>query len=209
MTGKDPREGRDEPDRPRVRVVDKRRFRESGSDPEGETAPSGEPAADEAGAGLPEATTADLEDELAQARREAEEYRDHLQRLQAEFDNYRKRTLKEQTRAVELAAQPTMLRLLEVLDDFDLALVAADQTSDFAKFRKGVELVYAKLVDALKSEGLERIQAEGKPFDPVEHEALMQTGEGDGEPHVAEVFRQGYRLKGTVIRPASVRVERS
>ena len=209
MTGKDPREGRDEPDRPRVRVVDKRRFRESGSDPEGETAPSGEPAADEAGAGLPETTTADLEDELAQARREAEEYRDHLQRLQAEFDNYRKRTLKEQTRAVELAAQPTMLRLLEVLDDFDLALVAAVQTSDFAKFRKGVELVYAKLVDALKSEGLERIQAEGKPFDPVEHEALMQTGEGDGEPHVAEVFRQGYRLKGTVIRPASVRVERS
>ncbi|MGE5461622.1 MAG: nucleotide exchange factor GrpE [Solirubrobacterales bacterium] len=204
MTDKDPREEPQE--RPTVRIVDKRRFRESGSVPEGEgmTSPSGEARPE-----LPPETTADLEQELTQAQGEAEEYRDHLQRLQAEFDNYRKRVLKEQTRAVQMAARPTMLRLLEVMDDFDLALVAADQTSDFAKFRKGVELVYAKLVDALKAEGLERIEAEGKPFDPVEHEALMQTGEGEGEPHVAEVFRQGYRLKGDVIRPASVRVERS
>jgi molecular chaperone GrpE len=117
--------------------------------------------------------------------------------------------LKEQTRAVEMAAQPTMLRLLEVLDDFDLALLAAEEQPDFERFRKGVELVYAKFVDALRAEGLERIAAEGRPFDPNEHEALMQTGEGDGEPHVAEVFRQGYRLKGSVVRPVSVRVERS
>ena len=203
MTNKDPREDHGPRQRPKVRVVDKRRFRE-GSAPEGETLPSGEPRPE-----LPPETTADLEEELAQVHREVEEYRDHLQRLQAEFANYRKRVLKEQTRAVEMAAQPTMLRLLEVLDDFDLALVAADQTSDFEKFRKGVELVYAKLADALKAEGLERIEAEGKRFDPVEHEALMQTGVGEGEPHVAEVFRQGYRLKGSVIRPASVRVERS
>ena len=204
MTDKDPPEDQEPRERPKVRIVDKRRFRESGSAPEGESAPSGESRPE-----LPPETTADLEEELTRAQREVEEYRDHLQRLQAEFDNYRKRVLKEQTRAVEMAAQPTMLRLLEVMDDFDLALVAADQTSDFEKFRKGVELVYAKLVDALKTEGLERIDAEGKPFDPVEHEALMQTGEGEGEPHVAEVFRQGYRLKGDVIRPASVRVERS
>lgn len=202
MTDKDPREEPQE--RPTVRIVDKRRFHGSGSASEGESSPSEEPRHE-----LPPETSADLEDELAQARREAQEYRDHLQRLQAEFENYRKRVLKEQTRAVEMAARPTMLRLLEVMDDFGLALVAADRTSDFEKFRKGVELVYAKLVDALKAEGLERIDAEGKPFDPVEHEALMQTGDGDGEPHVAEVFRQGYRLKGDVIRPASVRVERS
>ena len=80
---------------------------------------------------------------------------------------------------------------------------------DFEAFRKGVELVYAKLAETLRAEGLERIEAEGKPFDPNEHEAMMQTGEGDGEPHVAEVFRPGYTLRGTVIRPASVRVERS
>jgi len=203
MRDEDPREDGSQ-ERPKVRIVDKRRFRESGPTPEGEPTPSGEPRPE-----LPPETPADAEDEIAQARREAEEYRDHLQRLQAEFDNYRKRVLKEQTRAVEMAAQPTMLRLLEVLDDFDLALLAAEEQPDFERFRKGVELVYAKFVDALRAEGLERIAAEGRPFDPNEHEALMQTGEGDGEPHVAEVFRQGYRLKGSVIRPASVRVERA
>jgi len=204
MSDENPREDHGSQERPKVRIVDKRRFRESGPTPEGEPTPSGEPRPE-----LPPETPADAEDEIAQARREAEEYRDHLQRLQAEFDNYRKRVLKEQTRAVEMAAQPTMLRLLEVLDDFDLALLAAEEQPDFERFRKGVELVYAKFVDALRAEGLERIAAEGHPFDPNEHEALMQTGEGDGEPHVAEVFRQGYRLKGSVIRPASVRVERA
>ena len=203
MSDEDPREDGSQ-ERPKVRIVDKRRFRESGPTPEGEPTPSGEPRPE-----LPPETPADAEDEIAQARREAEEYRDHLQRLQAEFDNYRKRVLKEQTRAVEMAAQPTMLRLLEVLDDFDLALLAAEEQPDFERFRKGVELVYAKFVDALRAEGLERIAAEGRPFDPNEHEALMQTGDGEGEPHVAEVFRQGYRLKGSVIRPASVRVERA
>jgi molecular chaperone GrpE len=192
-------EGRE---RPKVKVVDRRRFREDAT--EGEATPSVEPRPE-----LPPETTNDLEEELAEAKRQAEEYRDHLQRLQAEFDNYRKRVLKEQTRAVEMASQPLVVRLLEVLDEFDLALLAAGQRPDFEKFHKGVELVYAKLIDSLRSEGLQRIEAEGEPFDPAEHEALMQTGEGDGEPHVAEVFRQGYRLKGAVIRPASVRVERS
>ena len=95
-------------------------------------------------------------DELA-ARVEAQEYLAHLQRLQAEFDNYRKRVLREQTASVELAAEPVMRRLLEVLDDFELALMAATSQPDLASFLKGVELVYAKLADALAAEGLERI----------------------------------------------------
>jgi len=200
VTEHDERRERDE-ERPKVRVVDKRRF---AGPPEGEpsqpSASSGEPR--------PAAEPEGEADELSRTRSEAAEYRDHLQRLQAEFDNYRKRVLKEQTRAVELAAQPVMLRLLEVLDEFDLALMAAERTPDVERFRKGVELVYAKLADSLRAEGLERIDAEGKPFDPAEHEALMQSGEPEGEPHVAEVFRSGYRLKGSVLRPASVRIER-
>ena len=68
--------------------------------------------------------------------------------------------------------------------------------------------MYAKLADTLKAEGLERIDAEGKPFDPEQHEALMQTGEGDGELVVADVLRPGYTLRGRVIRPAGVRVNR-
>ena len=146
--------------------------------------------------------------ELERVKGQAAEYLDHLRRLQAEFDNYRKRTLRQQTHAVELAAQPVVTRLLEVLDDFELALMAAEQQPDFEKFRKGVELVFAKLVDVLRAEGLQRMEAEGTPFDPEQHEALMQTGEGDGELVVADVLRPGYTLKGRVIRPAGVRVHK-
>ncbi len=151
-------------------------------------------------------------DDLAVARVQAEEYREHLQRLQAEFDNFRKRTMKEQSRMFELASEPVVRRLLEVLDDFELALMHAEQRSadePDGGFMKGVELVFAKLVDALRAEGLERIEAEGRPFDPELHEALMQTGDGAGDPVVAEVFRPGYTLKGHVLRPAGVRVERA
>jgi molecular chaperone GrpE len=202
---------RHDDDAPVIKVTDKRRF--AGADT-GET-PSVSPVPDVAdGADVSDANVAaagDVPDELAagaEDRSEVDEYRAHLQRLQAEFDNYRKRVLREQTAAVEMAAEPVMRRLLEVLDDFELALLHANDDVDTDRLLKGVELVYAKLLDALQSEGLERIEAEGQRFDPSMHEALMQTGEGEGEPHVAEVFRQGYTLRGRVIRPAGVRVER-
>ena len=153
----------------------------------------------------PAAPAADTSDDPAA---EAARYRDHLQRLQAEFDNYRKRVLREQTSAVELAAAPVLRRLLEVLDDFDLALMHAQDRPDFDRFLHGVELVYAKLLDTLRAEGLERMDVDGKPFDPELHEALMQSGDGDGDPVVADVLRPGYTLKGRVLRPAGVRVER-
>jgi molecular chaperone GrpE len=192
-------------DAPVIKVTDKRRF--AGADT-GETPPVS-PVPDVPDADVP---TVDAPDDVAagdeQGRGEVDEYRAHLQRLQAEFDNYRKRVLREQTAAVEMAAEPVMRRLLEVLDDFELALLHANDDVDTDRLLKGVELVYAKLLDALQAEGLERIEAEGRPFDPSMHEALMQTGEGEGEPHVAEVFRQGYTLRGRVIRPAGVRVER-
>ncbi len=196
---------------PKVKVTDKRRVRDDA--PEGET-----PAADvrppmvdpgsEAVPGVAEPATPGTAD-LEVARRQADEYRDHLQRMAADFDNYRKRVLKEQTRSVEMASEPLVRRLLEVLDEFDLALMAAEKQPDFDRFLHGVELVYAKLAEILRSEGLERIEAKGKPFDPTQHEALMQSGEGDGDPVVADVLRPGYTLKGRVIRPAGVKVTRS
>jgi molecular chaperone GrpE len=185
--------------RPKVKVTDRRRVRQEEAAP---TMPPSTPSDTPESGNRPSTP----EPELAVARKEAAEYRDHLMRLQAEFDNYRKRVLKEQTRALELAAEPIVRRMLEVLDEFELALMAAEQRPDFEKFLHGVELVYAKLVETLKSEGLERIDAEGKPFDPERHEALMGSGAGDGEPVVADVLRQGYVLKGRVVRPAGVRV---
>ena len=189
-------------ERPPIKITDKRRIR----DDDAATAP-----ADEAGAATgertPDVDAADGTADVDAARAEAAEYLDHLRRLQAEFDNYRKRVLKEQTDAVERAAVPATQRLLEVLDDFELALMSASDKPDFDRFLHGVELVYAKLADTLKAEGLERIDALGKPFDPEQHEALMQTGEGE-HLVVADVLRPGYTLRGRVIRPAGVRVNR-
>ena len=181
----------------RLRVTDKRRVRAdepSGPDGSKDATPGAGP---QQGSGS----------ELDEARQQAAEYLEHLQRLKAEFDNYRKRVLKEQTRSVELATEPLMAKLLEVVDEFELALMAAEARPDFDKFLRGVELVYAKLTDILGSEGLERIDAEGKPFDPEKHEALLQ-GDGEGEPYVADVLRPGYTLRGRVIRPAGVKVAR-
>jgi molecular chaperone GrpE len=193
------------PERPRVKVTDRRRVR-----PEGEAIPSEQVSAqDDAAIAAGEAReTAQAEGEVEALRQKSAEYLDHLQRLKAEFENYRKRVLKEQTRAVEMASEPLVRRLLEVLDEFDLALMAAEKRPDFDRFLHGVELVYAKLKDILRSEGLERVEAEGKPFDPERHEALLQSGEPEGEPHVADVLRQGYTMRGRVIRPAGVKVVR-
>jgi molecular chaperone GrpE len=175
-----------------------------------EKAAAGEAAASvtQAGEDRPEVEAETEENDVEALRAEAKQYRDHLQRLQAEFDNYRKRVLREQTMAVEQAARPVFRRLLEVLDDFDLALMHAQDRPDFDRFLHGVELVYAKLLDTLRAEGLEQMDAHGKPFDPENHEALMQTGDGEGDPVVADVLRPGYTLKGRVLRPAGVRVER-
>jgi molecular chaperone GrpE len=195
-------------ERPRIRVTDKRRLHadEPVTDPSGSPRHAADPSSEDGGVGHPADDSG-----LDHARAEAAEYREHLQRLQAEFDNFRKRTLREQTHALDRAAEPLVRRLLEVLDEFDLALMAADRTPDLQQFLRGVELVYAKLQDILEAEGLQRIDALGKPFDPEFHEALMHSddaeGEGaGGEPIVADVFRQGYTLKGKVLRPAGVRV---
>jgi molecular chaperone GrpE (heat shock protein) len=214
----DPSEPRRE-DRPRVKVTDRRRVHMDDRERDRTEAPSGpDEAAGPGGAPSGEAAPAEVvprpgdgggsPDELETARRQADEYLDHLQRLKAEFDNYRKRVLKEQTRAVEMASEPLIRRLLEVLDEFDLALMHAEQKPEFERFLHGVELVYAKLKDILSSEGLQVIDARGKPFDPERHEALMQSGGGDGEPVVVDVLRPGYVMKGRVIRPAGVKVGR-
>jgi molecular chaperone GrpE len=146
----------------------------------------------------------DAGDELSRLSAERDEYLAHLQRTQAEFDNYRKRMLRDQTAHLERATAGLIEQLLPVLDAFELALNSAG--TDAERLRKGVELVYGELLGALEKAGLERIEALGKPFDPEEHEAVMHVeGEG-GEPGVRDVVRAGYRLKGRVLRPAMVKV---
>lgn len=141
-------------------------------------------------------------------RAERDEYLDHLRRMQAEFDNFRKRMLRDQTVLVERATEGLVEALLPVLDAFEMALssAATGAGSDPERLRKGVELVYNELTGVLTKSGLERIEAAGKPFDPEEHEAVMHVEADDGETGVCDVVRTGYRLKGRVLRPAMVKV---
>jgi molecular chaperone GrpE len=159
-----------------------------------------------------EAAASELEADLArlsQLQSERDEYLDTLRRVQAEFENYRKRVIKEQTALVDRATEGLVEQLLPVLDSFELALKNFDAAGgqDTESVRKGVELVYAELLGVLEKAGLSRVEAEGKPFDPNVHEAVMQE-EGDGEPVVTDVLRTGYTLKGRVLRPAMVKVSR-
>jgi molecular chaperone GrpE len=159
-----------------------------------------------------EAAASELEADLAklsQTESERDEYLDTLRRVQAEFENYRKRVIKEQTALVDRATSGLVEQLLPVLDSFELALKNLDSagSDDIESVRKGVELVYAELLGVLEKAGLSRIEAEGKPFDPNVHEAVMQE-DGDGEPVVTVVLRTGYTLKGRVLRPAMVKVTR-
>lgn len=159
-----------------------------------------------------EAAASQLEADLAQLTQvesERDEYLETLRRVQAEFENYRKRVIKEQTALVDRATSGLVEQLLPVLDSFELALKNLDSagSDDIESVHKGVELVYAELLGVLEKAGLSRIEAEGKPFDPNVHEAVMQE-DGDGEPVVTDVLRTGYTLKGRVLRPAMVKVSR-
>jgi molecular chaperone GrpE len=145
--------------------------------------------------------------DLAKARAEAESYLDDLRRLQADFDNYRKRTLREQTARTASASQALVARLLPVLDNFELAVTAAEQARDFDGMLKGVEMVLGALREVLEGEGLVKIEAEGKPFDPERHEAVIAVEQEDTDPGtVVGIVRTGYELGGKVLRPAMVKV---
>ena len=159
-----------------------------------------------------EATEAVEADPLEVAQAERDEYLDSLRRLQAEFENYKKRVLKQQTEQMTRAAASLVDKLLPVLDALDLATGHVGATeSDEAK-----ALVAASglLQGILAKEGLERIDPQGEEFDPNAHEAVGQVPAPEGvestpsdEPRVAQVMRAGYRWHGSIVRPAMVMVE--
>jgi molecular chaperone GrpE len=142
-------------------------------------------------------------DPLADAMQERDEYLDSLQRLKAEFDNYRKRAAREQRDIVSRAAERLVKELLPVLDDLERALVAAEAHEE-GKLEDGVRLVQRALADALRREGLAEIETNGK-FDPHIHEALLSQPDDEAESGaVLQVLQKGYRLGDKVLRPARV-----
>jgi molecular chaperone GrpE len=162
-----------------------------------------------------EAVEHDLAAVLDTARRERDEYLDMLRRVQADFENYKKRMLRQQTDLLERAAEGLVGKLLPVLDAFDLA--RAHLEAEGSPEGKALLQAAGLLSDTLAKEGLERLDATGVEFDPTSQEAVEHvpadpdaTGAGDPAPSgpvVVDVLRAGYRYKGRVIRPAMVRVQ--
>lgn len=186
----------------------------------------------------------ELQQALAAAGQERDEYLDDLKRTQAEFANFRKRIMREGANNRQRGAEEVLAGLIDVLDDLELAVTAArtlqapvegadepgqgpavpagenedgSASEDHAggapsepteSLRKGVEMVYGKLVDTLVSFGLEKIDEAEVPFDPERHEAVAQESDDveRDEPEVSEVLRPGYLANGRVLRPAMVRV---
>ena len=142
-------------------------------------------------------------DPLAEVTRERDEYLDALQRLKAEFDNYRKRAARDQQQLVTRAHERLAKELLPVLDDLERALAAAEQHEE-AQLEEGVRLVHRSLVEALTKEGLAEIETDGR-FDPHVHEALLSQPDDDKESGaILDVLQKGYRIGDKVIRPARV-----
>ena len=137
-------------------------------------------------------------DALVEVTVQRDEYRDALIRLQADFENYKKRILKQQTEHLERAAESLVEKLLPVLDAADLALAHGGGDD--------VKQISTALVATLEREGLERIDPSGGPFDPTLHDAVAHEPSDDGQQEVVEVLRAGYRWKGRVLRPAMVKV---
>jgi molecular chaperone GrpE len=133
------------------------------------------------------------------------ELEERLARLQAEFENYKKRAARENEMLKEKAAADAMLKLIPVVDDFDMAIMHMDK-SDHKDFRHGIELIYAKMLEMLKREGVEEMKCLGESFDPYRHDAL-RAAEGE-EGKVLEIVQKGYTLKGKVLRHAKVAVGR-
>jgi molecular chaperone GrpE len=140
--------------------------------------------------------------ELEALRNENEELIDTLQRLQADFDNYRKRAARDQESLVARAGERIVKELLPVLDDLERALEAVESHEE-AELEDGVKLVHRQLEQLLEKEGLALVETDGQ-FDPHVHEALLTQPSDADEGSVIEVLQKGYRLGDRVLRPARV-----
>ena len=155
----------------------------------------------------PAAGESALASELQKLRVERDTLLDRLARAQAEFENARRRSAKEQQDFRDYAAADAIKPLLPVLDSFERALQARSAAGDF---RSGVELIYKQLQDALAKLGVRAVPAKGEPFDPHFHEAIEMVETSDAPDHeVVEELQRGYKLKDRLLRPAMVKVAKN
>jgi len=152
------------------------------------------------------------EKELASVDEEAREYLEHLKRLKAEFENYKKRSLKDRKRIISLSNEELIREFLPVMDDLERALGLTKEkkkSKEFSSFVEGIEMIFSQLKTVLEKQGLKQIKAQGERFDPHFHEAVMRV-ELDKYPDdfVVEEMRKGYKLNDRLLRPSAVKVNK-
>jgi molecular chaperone GrpE len=136
-------------------------------------------------------------------QKDLRELTDTLQHLQAEFENYKKRAAKESCELIKCANEDLILRLLPIIDNFELALKSCREDSDFYK---GMKLIYSQLIDTLHSQGLKHIECSGKKFDPYYHEVLLAEEGKEADSTITEELQKGYILNDKVIRHSKVKI---
>ncbi len=143
--------------------------------------------------------------ELEDLKKQLSDGVERMKRLQADFENFRRRTRQEKEELSNMVVQDFIKELLPMLDNFDRAMAA--EATDAAKFQQGVEMIYNQLAEVLKSKGLEKIDTTDAKFDPNFHQAVMRVENPDLEDEaIAMELQKGYMVKGKVIRPAMVQV---
>ena len=150
-----------------------------------------------------------MEADLVKLSEEKADLIDTLKRLQAEFENYRKRMIKEQSRIIDNASMMLVKEMLPVMDDFERAIDSLKGELGEEDSVRGIELINKKFMDILKKEGLKEIYPYGEAFDPNFHEAVMQTSSDEHEDNtVIEVLQKGYMMNDNLLSPAMVKVSR-
>jgi molecular chaperone GrpE len=161
--------------------------------------------AEMAGAGEDPGADGEVADALAEAMAQRDEYLDQLQRSRAEFANYRRRVDQERLQAKEKATKELLATIVPVLDDLQRALGSIPAEQAQTPWAEGVGHIARKFAGILEQAGVATVDALGAPFDPNLHEAVA-TDPGSAGSHVVEVYQTGYRLGGTLLRPAMVKV---
>ncbi|MCF7887008.1 MAG: nucleotide exchange factor GrpE [Candidatus Omnitrophica bacterium] len=144
---------------------------------------------------------------IEKQKKEYQDLLDRYLRFQAEFDNYRKRSLQEKAGFIRFANQSLISELIGILDNFELSIKYADEKNDFKLMHQGVDMIIKQLHALLKSKGLEKIKTVGEKFDPHKHDALTIVEDQDVDSDtVVEELQTGYLLSGRILRPAKVKV---
>ncbi|MBU2597594.1 MAG: nucleotide exchange factor GrpE [Actinobacteria bacterium] len=151
----------------------------------------------------------ELKKELDEKDNKLNDYIDTLQRLQAEFENYRKRILKEQSKSKTLANMDLIKKLLPILDDLEKAIISKENKDEVKAIIDGIDIIYKEFDQILNKEGVREVYSEGEIFDPRCHHAIMQIeSDKHEEGTVLEVLQKGYLLNNTLLRPATVKVSK-